>query len=82
MIEVKLIDKLYHDLLNAQLDKNWGKVAKIQLEINRLELKELTEDSVVRFPELLRALRESELAEGESKVEEDLPHLRDHEGTV
>lgn len=29
------LDILYKQLFDAQLDKNWGKVAKIQLEINK-----------------------------------------------
>lgn len=32
-----MIDELYKKLFDAQLDKNWGKVAKIQLEINKAE---------------------------------------------
>ena len=31
------IDELYKELLIAQLDKNWGKVAHIQLKISRAE---------------------------------------------
>lgn len=64
------LDRLYHDLLNAQLDKNWGKVAKIQLKINELERAEL------------RDLREDSGEERESPVEPDSPDVRDHEGAV
>lgn len=60
------LDELYKNLLAAQLNKNWGLCAKIQIEINRIQ------------PFDFRATSE----EREGKVEPNLPSLRDYEGAV
>lgn len=36
-MSLSLIDELYKKLFDAQLEKNWGKVARIQIEINKIE---------------------------------------------
>lgn len=69
-MNMNTLDSLYKELLIAQLDKNWGKVAKIQKDINRAEADEI------------RLSRNSCREEGEGEVAEDTQDLRDHEGTV
>ena len=52
------IDELYKDLFNAQIEKNWGKVAIIQRAITRAESNE----------EFSRAARESEMEQDSTDV--------------
>lgn len=66
------LDLLYKELLQAQLDKNWGKVAKIQIKINEIDPfpKGLDGDSI--------SGGEDTPSEGEGAVAENPPCVRDH----
>jgi len=68
------IDELYKDLLIAQLDKDWGRVAKIQKEINSEESRE------VRLSR--QSCSEGSGEEGEGQMAEDTEDVWYRQGTV
>lgn len=64
---MRTLDDLYKELFDAQLDKNWGLVAKIQREISGIERS-------------LGSFEEAERAERESPLVEDPENVRNNEG--
>lgn len=62
----KSIDELYKDLFNAQIEKNWGKVAIIQRAITRAESNE----------EFARAAREGEMEQNPPDVRDNERAIR------